>query len=525
MVAGGVMTMICGRRSPVAAWASLLAAVLVVLTASAPAAVAAVRAPAVAGRFYPEEPAALRSAVKEYLRDARPAAPDRPVVLVAPHAGYVFSGQIAADAWNQAAGGAYDLIVILGANHTTAGFAGVSVYTGEGYRTPLGVVQCDRELSRRLCDADPAFTFREEVHAREHSVEVQLPFVQLLFPDTPIVAAVVGGPDPELCAKFGRAVATAAAGRSVLVVASTDLSHYPAYDDAVAADGALLRALAAGEVRQAAYNLRGVIAREESRGRPGLSTCACGEAPLLAALAAAPLLGGLRTVVVSYANSGDTALGDRDRVVGYGAVAITRGVAPNDTAALARPQPAPGDRLGPADRDALLALARATIEQYLDSQTAPLARGCGPAAWRKQGAFVTLQADGALRGCIGHMAEDRPLCQVVGAMALQAAFNDRRFAPLRAEELPGITIEISVLTPYAPVASADEVRIGTDGVMLRKEGRSAVFLPQVAVEQGWSRSEMLDQLCRKAGLAAGAWRQGAELWTFQAEIFAESGHR
>lgn len=498
------------------------AAVLLLIAASA---AASVRAPAVAGRFYPAEPAALRAAVTAYLEDARPTGDERPVVLVAPHAGYIYSGQIAADAWNQAADSTYEVMIILGANHTTAGFTGVSIYAGDGYRTPLGVVKNDRELAERLRDSDPAFTFREEVHAREHSVEVQLPFAQVLFPTTPIVAAVVSGSDPELCAKFGRAVAAATRGRRVLLVASTDLAHYPAYDDAVAADGALLRALAAGEVRQASYNLRSVIAREEKRGRPGLSTCACGEAPLLAALAAAPALGGLRTVVVSYANSGDTALGDRDRVVGYGAVAITDGVAPNDTAALARPQPTADDQLSAADRTALLAFARETIAQYLASSTAPLARGFGAAAWRQQGAFVTLHADGELRGCIGHLAEDRPLCQVVGAMALQAAFNDRRFSPLHAEELPGVTIEISVLTPYAPISSPAEVRVGTDGVLLRKEDRSAVFLPQVATEQGWSRDEMLDQLCRKAGLPAGAWRHDAELWTFQAEVFAEPDHR
>jgi len=499
----------------------VLLAPSVLLVLSTVPAVAAVRSPVVAGRFYPDDPVKLRAAVDAFLRDGRPAGSDRPVVLVAPHAGYVFSGQIAADAWNQAAGRSYDLIIILGTNHSDPGFAGVSVYAGEGYRTPLGVVKIDQDLARRLRDVDPAFTFRESVHAREHSIEVQLPFVQVLFPGTPIIAAVVGRPDAELCARFGRAVASAVRGRRVLVVASTDLSHYPAYDDAVAADTALLRALAAGELRQAGSNLRDAIAREEGRGRSGLSTCACGEAPLLAALAAAPQLGGLRTVVVSYANSGDTALGDRDRVVGYGAVVVTDGLAPNDTAALARPQPSVGDQLGPADRNALLAFARETIDRYLRSDTAPLARDFGPAAWRHQGAFVTLTEHGELRGCIGHMAEDRPLCQVVGAMALQAAFNDRRFTSLNADDLSRVAIEISVLTPYELVSGPSAVRVGTDGVLLRKDGRSAVFLPQVATEQGWSRDEMLDRLCQKAGLPGGAWRQDAELWTFQAMVFAE----
>jgi len=493
----------------------LLAALAALYALSVLPAVAAVRPAAVAGRFYPDDAVKLRAAVEAFLRDARPAGSDRPVALVAPHAGYIYSGQIAADAWNQAAGHSYDLIVILGTNHSDAGFGGVSVHTGEGYQTPLGVAKIDQEVARRLREADPAFTFRESVHTSEHSIEVQIPFAQLLFPDTPIVAAVVGRPDRELCQNFGRALATAVQGRRVLVVASTDLSHYPAYEDAVAADTALLRSLTAGDLRMAPFNLRDTIAREESRGRTGLSTCACGEAPLLAALAAAEQLGGRRAIVISYANSGDAAVGDPDRVVGYGAVAVTDGRAPNDAAALARPQPTANDQLGPDDRRALLAFARETIDRYLRSETTPLARDFAPAAWRKQGAFVTLNKRGELRGCIGHMAEDRPLCQVVGAMALQAAFNDRRFGPLGADEWPEVSIEISVLTPYEKVSGPDAVRVGTDGVLLRT---------QVATEQGWSRDEMLDQLCRKAGLSTGAWRHGAELWTFEALVFSESGH-
>jgi AmmeMemoRadiSam system protein A len=137
---------------------------------------------------------------------------------------------------------------------------------------------------------------------------------------------------------------------------------------------------------------------------------------------------------------------------------------------------------------------------------------------------VTLKKDGRLRGCIGHMAEDSPLGRTVGMVALQSAFQDRRFSPLQPGELEQVDIEISVLTPYRPVSGPDAIVLGRDGVVLRKRGRSAVFLPQVAVEQGWTREQMLDQLCLKAGLARGDWRQGAELLTFRAEVFAEAEH-
>ena len=133
-----------------------------------------------------------------------------------------------------------------------------------------------------------------------------------------------------------------------------------------------------------------------------------------------------------------------------------------------------------------------------------------------------LKKHGDLRGCIGHMAEDLPLCQVVGSMALQAAFNDRRFTNVTLEELPEIEIDISILTPFQPIKGVENIIIGRDGVVLRKNDRSAVFLPQVAVEQGWDRNQLLDRLCQKAGLSAGSWKDGAQLYTFQANVFKES---
>jgi AmmeMemoRadiSam system protein A len=227
--------------------------------------------------------------------------------------------------------------------------------------------------------------------------------------------------------------------------------------------------------------------------------------------------------VVSYANSGDASVGSQDRVVGYGAVMLVAGE--TDTTALSRPDvPNETGALEPTERDWLLVLARDTIRQYLTSETTPLARTTTPVLQCCQGAFVTLKKNGQLRGCIGHMAEDRPLCQVVGAMSLQAAFNDRRFPQLRLEELDEIEIEISILTPYEKVEGPQAIQIGRDGVVLEKGGHRAVFLPHVAVEQGWSKDEMLAHLCRKAGLEEDCWSEDAQIYTFQAEVFGESGH-
>ena len=502
----------------------LLALCLSAPAAVAPAATETPRPAAVAGDFYPADRQQLANAVKSYLRDAMPGGPEPPVALICPHAGYLYSGQIAADAYRQAMGHDYDVVVIVGVNHRTEGFYGVSVYDGPGYATPLGVARCDRELARTLRDLDKRFVYRADVHAVEHSVEVQVPFVQTILPGTPIVTAVIGGASRDLWLKFGDALAAVLGPRKALLVASSDLSHYPPHDAAETSDHAVLAAVATLDPDAVIDTIQDV----ERRHLPDLVTCACGEGPIVAVMSAARQLGATRATVVSYANSGDTSVGDWQRCVGYGAVALTKGDRAPDTSILEMPPPPPalpGERLAAGERRALLDFARKTLEQYFAAGTLPLARGLPPALQRKQGAFVTLKSQGRLRGCIGHMADDRPLAQVVGAMAVSAAFDDHRFTPLQSQEMKLIDIEISVLTPFAPIASADDIVLGRDGVLIRKSGRSAVYLPQVATEQGWDRDELLRHLCRKANLPADAWREGAQLLTFQAEVFGEDKRR
>jgi len=476
-----------------------------------------IRPPAVAGQFYPSDPAKLAKAVDDFIGDALDASTGRPIAIVCPHAGYIYSGQIAADAFKQAAPYEYDVVVVLGTNHTTAGFDGVSVYLGDGYQTPLGVARIDRELSEQLVALDDDFTFEPLVHRQEHSVEVQVPFVHRLFPDTPIVAAVVGAPNLDLCRRFGGALARVLTGRRALIVASSDLSHYPSYDDAVRVDRATLSAI----TRFDADTLAAVLGAPMG-GVPNLRTRACGAGPILAATVAARALGATQARLVSHANSGDSSVGDRARVVGYGAVVFTA----RDES---RVQPKPTEQeasaaasaaLGDDDKRTLLRHARSTIERFLTTETTPLLRPVGALA-RKQGVFVTLREHGELRGCIGHMADDLPLSQVVGYCALQAAFKDHRFQPVAVQELQHIDIEISLLTPFERVPTYEDIVVGRDGVLLEKNGRSAVFLPSVAVEQGWGRDEMLAHLCRKAGLPADAWKTGTTFYTFRAEAFGE----
>ena len=294
-----------------------------------------VRMPAVAGSFYPADPRRLAVEVNALLGQARPPRGGRPVALVVPHAGFAVSGRLAADGWRQAQGHRYDLVVLLGTNHTAGYFTGVSVFLGGGFRTPLGVVEVDEPAAAGLLAADRDCSSDPAPHEREHSIEVQLPFVQTVLPGVPILPVVVGDEDPRLCARLGVALANVLAGRRPLIVASSDLSHFPSYEDALAADRAVLAAMA----RLDPDALRETIAREEGAGRRGLDTCACGLAPVLAAMTAARTLGATRGTVISRACSGDAPPGDRSRVVGYGAVRFTAGEPGADLAALDEPAP------------------------------------------------------------------------------------------------------------------------------------------------------------------------------------------
>jgi AmmeMemoRadiSam system protein B/AmmeMemoRadiSam system protein A len=476
------------------------------------------RRPTMAGRFYPREPEPLEASVRAFLAEALEPARERPLALVVPHAGYTFSGQIAADGYRQAAAHDYDLVVLIGANHTLPGFRGVSVYPGKGYRTPLGLAEIDQAAAEALLAMDDQFVFEPRAHAREHSVEVQVPFVQIVFPGVKILPVVLGGPDAELGTRFGRALAQLLVDRRALLIASSDLSHYPRYEDAIEADLAALAAVADLDGEKFSR----LLAQSVRSGKPGLATGACGEAPVLATLEAARALGAKGGQVISYANSGDTLLGDHDRVVGYGAVALFGAATEAGARPRWRPRVAATDPVvEPEDGTALLAFVRRTLERYLTTGTAPLARDLPASLWRQQGVFVTLRQKGRDRGCVGHWEADRPLCQLAGNAALQAAFNDRRFEPLTLDELEAIDIQVSLLTPLQRVKGPRHVVLGRDGVLLRKDGHEAVFLPEVASEQGWTREEMLERLAQKAGLAPNGWRRGAEIHTFQTVVLRE----
>ena len=481
-----------------------------------------IKEPEFAGKFYPADQKKLKNALDFFFSKAINSIGEKPFAIIAPHAGYIFSGQIAADAYNQARNYKYDYIIVLGTNHTTAGFSGVSVYSEEGYKTPLGKIKIDRESANALKKADKDIVTNEDVNSREHSIEVQLPFIQYCFPDAKIIPMVVSARNTAVCERLGSAISKVFSNKSVLVVASSDLSHYPEFSNAEGVDKKTLTCIKSLNTAEIAklmddWHLEKI---------PQLSTCACGAAPILSAVFAAKEMGADKGTIVSYYNSGNTTFGDLQKVVGYGAVIITKNknishdiTDPfNENLKLAYDN---SESISDNAKKYLLTFARETVEQYLKSEITPVARNAGNEILFKRGAFVTLKKNGELRGCIGRMDSEQPLYKVIGSMAVEAAFNDNRFDAVKFDELKNIEFEISILTPFKRVPNADYITMKKDGVLIKKNGRQAVFLPQVAEETGWSKEVFLDQLCRKAGLYAGDWKD-AEIYTFRADVFKES---
>jgi AmmeMemoRadiSam system protein B/AmmeMemoRadiSam system protein A len=479
-----------------------------------------VRDPAVAGKFYPESATKLRLSIEKFLQDAVSVNVKKPLAIIVPHAGYLYSGQICADGFKQVRHQKYDVIVILGTNHTSPNLQGISLYPGEGYRTPLGTATVDKSIISSLLKESPNDCILDKsAHESEHSLEVVVPFIQVVFPKAKIVPIVVGSQDLHICTRFGQALATVLKNKNALIVASSDFSHYPSRDDANRVDRKTLEAIA--KLNTAEFHK--TIQDTMNKNIPNLSTCACGAAPIMAAMSAAKSLGASRGVIVSYANSGDVPIGERSRVVGYGAVVLT---ADGDHKEVVLPEKKKtadvSSSLTASDKKKLLAFARETLTRIFVTDTVPLARNFSTNLQQPRGAFVTLKKKSELRGCVGHMIPDEPLVKIVGTMAIQAAFNDSRFHPVTFDELKDIDIEISVLTPMKKVAGSSDILVGRDGVYMSKDGHFAVFLPQVAPEQGWNREQMLDHLCQKAGLDSGCWKKGAQFSTFQAVIFSES---
>lgn len=461
----------------------------------------AVRRPAVAGMFYPADARALGADVGAYLDAARDTGRDDervPKMLLVPHAGYVYSGPVAAHAYARLAKahGRIRRVVLLGPTHRVA-LRAIAVPTVGAFETPLGRVTLDRVAIDKLADL-PQVVAHDGAHAGEHALEVQLPFLQTVLGDFALVPLAVGHVAPKQVAAV---IERLWGGDETLVVISSDLSHYLPYAQAKAVDG---------ETVQRILALDPALDHDQ----------ACGATPLAAALTVARHHG-LQPRLLDLRNSGDTA-GDRSRVVGYCAVVFTAG------AGEALEAEGDEDAVDAADDNALGRALTSRARNEIVS-TFGMALGCEPdhAALAEPGAtFVTLRRWGALRGCIGSLQAHRLLEHDVRHNASAAAFRDPRFAPLAVREVEGLEIEVSLIGGTRPMAvvSEDEalarLRPGVDGVLLEWRGRRATFLPQVW-EQLPAPADFLGALKEKAGLGAGFWAADLQLSRYRVRKFHE----
>lgn len=465
-----------------------------------------IRKSAIAGTWYPGNPETLTGDIRKYLDKIPEQAVEGPVVgIVSPHAGYIYSGQIAAYGYRLLEGKRFDAVVIIGPSHRIL-FRGASVLPSGGYETPLGVVPIDSELAGAILGSDAVLNSDRKPHEMEHSVEIQLPFLQVVLGTFSFVPIVMGTQDLQTCEAVAEAVFRAARGKHVLIVASSDLSHFHTYEQAKRLDRVVV------DLLQKRDHWR--LSRELEDG-----TCeACGGGPVVAAMLYAEKAGARGVKVLQYANSGDVT-GDRRQVVGYLSAAFFR-ENPGEKGCAKRKA---GVDMGLTDdeKQALLRIARASIQARLDGKKPPASKGQGTLE-EKRAAFVSLKKRGHLRGCIGLIEAKKPLARTVEEMAAAAAFQDPRFPPLRKEELKDLRMEISVLSPLCRIADVSEIEVGIHGLYIRKGGRAGLLLPQVATEYDWSRDTFLKETCRKAGLAPDAWSDpNTEIYLFSADVFGE----
>jgi MEMO1 family protein len=456
-----------------------------------------VRRPVVAGSFYDADKKMLSARIEDYLKNAQnlPSVPTDPVAIISPHAGYAFSGQTAAYAYRLVQGRRYETVVVIGPSHQY-GFEGCSIYLKGGFETPLGVAQVDEELAGRIAQLS-GFSYIAEAFSKEHSVEVQIPFIQETLPGAKIVPIIMGFQTRKTVQALAGALAEVSSGKKILLVASTDLSHFLSKSQANSLDAktiALVQNL----------NAETIINKMASG-----ENIMCGGGPVASTLLALKKRGKPRLEVLHYADSSE-ATQDDSRVVGYLAAAVTLDSSPSEPTEFS---------LSPEQKTELLRLARQAVFLYVGENKIIEYETKDPNLIAEKGAFVTLKKNGQLRGCIGFIEPLFPLYEAIIRAAIYAAVRDYRFPPVSQEELNSLEFEISVLTPPKKIEDPGLVRVGKHGLVISQGDKKGLLLPQVPVENHWSRETFLDQACIKAGLPPDAWKKGAEILIFEAIVF------
>ncbi len=460
----------------------------------------------VAGTFYPEDADELKNWIKKFLDKGAASDKSQNILgIVAPHAGYVYSGWVAGQAYKKVQGRNFDVVIVIAPSHVKA-FRGSSVFDGDAYITPLGELIVDKELAKEISKVNDLVIMSREGHGwkgdrSEHSLEVQLPFIQTVLPKTKIVPIVMGTQDFESADALMKAIVFSVRklNKNVLIVASSDMSHYHDETTASSMDEKLIKAFGKFDYFRIALNT--FTRRWE----------ACGGGPIVVAMMACEQLGANKTETVQYSNSANSPYiqGDKKSVVGYFSGTIFCDDISDDLLPL----------ISKENRQKLLEVAKATIVNTAKDDEEIINIDIPVELSDEYAVFVTIHKHGQLRGCMGHTIADNNLVSAVEESAKLACSRDPRFSPVDAGELEELEYEITVLSRMKRVLDIEEIEPGRDGVLLRLGYNSGLFLPQVATEQNWDRKTLLEQLGRKANLPKDSYKDNkAELYVFRGMV-------
>ena len=485
-----------------------------------------VRKSVLAGSWYSADSKALAATIDNLLDRAGATKPSKsPLMLILPHAGYQYSGMVAAKGYNLIRNSQPDIIVIMAPSHHRY-FRGCSTLSVDFYETPLGRVRVEKQMARKLLESN-YFNTDSYAHAHEHSIEIHLPFLQRIFRERiekgiGILPILVGEVNSEDAAAIAQTIINAVKNKSrPLIIVSSDFTHYGVRFSYVPFSSRRKDVLIK-KLRELDYGAIEKILKKDAEGfahyvkKTGITIC--GRNPIKIALSIP--VAEFESKLIAYGTSGDIS-GDYDNSVSYAAIALRGRVAYRTR------NPEAGFTLTDKDKGFLLSLARRNIQSSLKNRPLHLDRSrVPPCCTLKRGVFVTLKKHNDLRGCIGYVDGIKPIYQAVIDNSFNAAFRDPRFQPLRRDELRAVTIEISVLTEPREIASINEIEIGRDGLIIGEGQSRGLLLPQVPVEWGWNREEFLIHTCRKARLPDYAWRdKSVRIYRFQAIVFSEEKMR
>jgi MEMO1 family protein len=471
--------------------------------------------PVVAGSFYPSDPAQLKSMIEGFLAAAKapePALTGRLFAVMVPHAGYQFSGPVAAYAYKAIQASGKKKFVILAPSHSYSAPESIGVLDLDYYQTPLGRVKINRQKSQELLTKGAWAISNTKYFEKEHAAEVQLPFLQVAVGNNIEVVMVVM-PDPriEIDNLAANALKEVFPEQDWLFIASSDMSHYHPDQDARKMDQYTLGLIEKLDV-QKLY--------EDGFGRTRNAEL-CGLGPVLTVMTLVKPMEDAKAQVLLYKNSFDTTGQNPERVVGYGAVAFTVKPVAQTGAGSMELQPY-GGPLSLEDKKELMRIAKESVVTFVRDDKLPKVDTKIPRLKEMGAAFVTLKENGQLRGCIGHVIAHEPLYLCIRDVACSAAKQDPRFPPVTAAELPKLEYEISVLSPMAPVKDLKLIEVGKDGLLMKSGPFQGLLLPQVPGEQGWDRDQFLSHTCMKAGMEPECWRKPeTEVYHFRALVFGE----